>query len=128
MFLTLLDAVIGTVLTDVIDNWLPLETIFVMPFSYAFGITYVQEEMRAMAKVVNLAKKIIIIIIMSCHTSRCIRPPCCLTNIFLSHTTALAISQLFQHTFFCSFSTVLLQVGFGFHLALRPSYVPEYVT
>ena len=82
LFLTLLDAVIGTVLTDVIDNWLPLETIFVMPFSYAFGITYVQEEMRAMAKVVNLAKKIIIIIIMSCHTSRCIRPSCCLTNIF----------------------------------------------
>ena len=100
LFLTLLDAVIGTVLTDVIDNWLPLGTIFVMPFSYAFGITYVQEEMRAMAKVVNLAKKIIIIIIMSCHTSRCIRPPCCLTNIFLSHATALAISQLFQHTFF----------------------------
>ena len=47
---------------------------------------------------------------------------------FLSHATALAVSQLFQHTFFCSFSTVLLQVGFGFHLALRPSYVPEYVT
>ena len=99
-----------------------------MPFSYAFGITYVQEEMRAMAKVVNLAKKIIIIIIMSCLTSRCIRTPCCLTNIFLSHATALAISHLFQHTFFCSFSTVLLQVGFGLHLALRASYVPEHVT
>ena len=32
LFLTLLDAVIGTVLTDVINNLLPLEIIFVMFF------------------------------------------------------------------------------------------------
>ena len=54
-----------------------------MLFSYALASPMSWQKCMQWQKWWIWLKKIIIIItIMSCHTSRCIRPPCCLTNFF----------------------------------------------